>query len=369
MSEESKINLLNFDYEALEKFVESLGEKKFRAKQIMKWIYQFGVTDFAEMTNIKRDLQVKLSEIAYIKAPEIKVQNNSADGTIKWALDAGDGQLIETVYIPDGDRATLCVSTQVGCAVNCAFCATGAQGYNRNLKTSEIIGQVWRATSCIGFTPNPKLRAIDNVVLMGMGEPLFNLDNVVPAMKIMLDDLGFGLSKRRVTISTAGVVPNIDKLGDMIDVALAISLHAPNDELRTKLVPLNERYNIKSILDAVARYVSKSNANSGRVTIEYVLLAGVNDSPKQAKELAKTLANTPCKINLIPFNPHQDSSFKKPSIEAVNKFYQVLIDHGFTVVTRKTRGDDIKAACGQLVGEVKNKMKKIARFTSNEVLE
>lgn len=364
---DKKINLLDFDRQGLIDFLLSLGEKKFRAEQIMKWIYQFGVTDFYKMSNIKKDLQEKLSQIAIIKAPEIKYESKSSDGTIKWALDAGDGQLVETVYIPDGDRATLCVSTQVGCPIKCAFCATGAQGFNRNLLTSEIIGQVWRATEQIGFTQIPKYRAIDNVVLMGMGEPLLNYKNVVPAMKLMLDDLGFGLSKRRVTISTAGVVPFLDKLAQDIDVALAISLHAPNDELRSKLIPLNDKYNIKDILQAVKRYVSISNANSGRVTIEYVLLSGVNDSVEHAKELVKTLAHTPCKINLIPFNPHGESEFKKPSKAAVDKFYQVLIDHGFTVVTRKTRGDDIKAACGQLAGEVKNKLKKIASFSKEDL--
>lgn len=363
-----KINLLDLDRAGMSKLITDLGEKSFRVNQIMKWIYQFGVTDFSQMTNINRAFQEKLNEIAEIKAPEIKAEYKSSDGTIKWAMDAGDGQLIETVYIPDGDRATLCVSTQVGCVINCAFCATGAQGFNRNLKTSEIIGQVWRATSQIGFTPIPKLRAIDNVVLMGMGEPLLNLNNVVPAMSLMLDDLGFGLSKRRVTVSTAGVVPALDKLGDMIDVALAISLHAPTDELRSKLVPLNDKYNIKDILDAVKRYVTKSNANSGRVTIEYVLLADVNDTPQHARDLIKTLSHTPCKINLIPFNPHGESKFKKPSKQSVDRFYQILIDHGFTVVTRKTRGDDIKAACGQLAGEVKNKINKIASFNKENIL-
>lgn len=367
MTEIKKINLLDLDRDGMTKFITDLGEKSFRVNQIMKWIYQFGVTDFFQMTNINKALQEKLSQIAEIRAPEIMAESASSDGTIKWALDAGDGQLIETVYIPDGDRATLCVSTQVGCIVNCAFCATGKQGFNRNLKTSEIIGQVWRATSKIGFTPNPKFRAIDNVVLMGMGEPLLNLNQVVPAMSLMLDDLGFGLSKRRVTISTAGVVPALDKLGDMIDVALAISLHAPNDELRSKIIPLNDKYNIASILDAVRRYVTKSNANSGRVTIEYILLAGINDTPEHARELTKTLANTPCKINLIPFNPHEGSEFKKPSKKAIDEFYQILINKGFTVVTRKTRGDDIKAACGQLAGEVKNKVNKIASFNRKDM--
>ena len=359
---ESKINLLNLDRDGLRAFVADMGEKPFRADQIMKWIYHFGTDDFTKMTNINKVMQAKLSECAYIQAPEIKAEYRSGDGTIKWALDAGDGQLIETVYIPDGDRATLCVSTQVGCVINCAFCATGAQGFNRNLTTSEIIGQVWRAASVIGFTPNPKYRAIDNVVLMGMGEPLLNFENTVRAMKIMLDDFGFGLSKRRVTISTAGVVPGIDRLGDAIDVALAISLHAPNDELRSRLIPLNDKYNISSILAAVKRYVDKSNANSGRVTIEYILLAGVNDRPEHAHELAKLLANTPCKINLIPFNPHEASRFSKPKAADIDKFYRILLDYGYTVVTRRTRGDDIKAACGQLAGEVKNKNKKIASF-------
>lgn len=365
--EENKINLLDLDRDGLKAFIAELGEKPFRADQVMKWIYHFGSEDFESMTNINKVLRAKLAEKSYILAPEIKAEYRSGDGTIKWALDAGDGQLIETVYIPDGDRATLCVSTQVGCAVNCAFCATGAQGFNRNLSTSEIIGQVWRAASVIGFTPNPKYRAIDNVVLMGMGEPLFNFDNTVRAMKIMLDDFGFGLSKRRVTISTAGVVPGIDRLGDSIDVALAISLHAPDDELRSRLIPLNERYKIADILAAVKRYVDKSNANSGRVTIEYILLAGVNDRPEHARALAKLLANTPCKINLIPFNPHEKSDFVKPSPADVDRFYRILLDYGYTVVTRKTRGDDIKAACGQLAGEVKNKMKRIASFKAADL--
>ncbi len=358
---DKKINLMDLDHEMLNEFFVSLDEKKFRAGQVMKWIYQQGVTDFEHMTNIKKDLQSKLAELCEIKVPEVKAENRGADGTIKWALDAGDGQLVETVYIPDNDRATLCVSTQVGCPVGCAFCATGAQGFNRNLTTSEIIGQVWRATEQIGFSANPKYRAIDNVVLMGMGEPLLNLKNVLPAVNIMLDDFCFGLSKRRVTISTSGIVPGILELVGKVDVSLAISLHAANDKLRDRLIPINQKYNISEFLAAVKKYVDSSNANSGRVTVEYVLLAGVNDSEKDAEELARLLKHVPCKINLIPYNPYGDSKFKKPSKEAVQRFYQVLFDHDFTVVTRKTRGDDIKAACGQLAGEVKNKLK-IASF-------
>ena len=354
---DTKLNLMDLDHEGLNNFMLSLDEKKFRADQLMKWIYQFGVTDFSRMTNINKVLRERLASLCEIRAPEVKAEARSSDGTIKWALDAGDGQLVETVYIPEDDRATLCVSTQVGCPVGCPFCSTGHQGFNRNLTTAEIIGQVWRATESIGFTPDAKYRAIDNVVLMGMGEPLLNLKNVIPAINIMLDDFGFGLSKRRVTISTSGVVPGILELIGKVDVALAISLHASNDALRDRLVPLNKKYNIAAFLDAVRKYVSSSNANSGRVTVEYVLLAGVNDSEKHAEELARLLKRTPCKINLIPFNPHGESSFLKPSREAQQRFYQVLYDHGYTVVTRKTRGDDIKAACGQLAGEVRNRLK------------
>ena len=357
---DAKLNLMDLDHEGLNEFMLSLEEKKFRADQLMKWIYQFGVTDFGQMTNINKVLREKLASLCVIRAPEVRAENRSSDGTIKWALDVGDGQLVETVYIPEDDRATLCVSTQVGCPVGCPFCSTGHQGFNRNLTVSEIIGQVWRATEAIGFNPNPKYRAIDNVVLMGMGEPLLNLKNVLPAVNIMLDDFGFGLSKRRVTISTSGVVPGILELIGKVDVALAISLHAPNDDLRDRLVPLNKKYNISEFLAAVRKYVNSSNANSGRVTVEYVLLAGVNDSEKDALELARLLKNTPCKINLIPFNPHGDSTFMKPSREAQQRFYQVLYDHGYTVVTRKTRGDDIRAACGQLAGEVRNKLKAAA---------
>jgi len=280
------------------------------------------------------------------------VNQRSADGTIKWALQVGD-QEVETVYIPEADRATLCVSSQVGCALACTFCSTAQQGFNRNLKVSEIIGQVWRAAKVVGGK-----RPITNVVMMGMGEPLLNLANVVPAMSLMMDDFGFGISKRRVTLSTSGVVPALDMLGDQIDVALAISLHAPNDKLRSEIMPINDKYNIEAFLAGVRRYLAKSNANGGRVTVEYVLLDHINDDMQHAHELAQVLKDTPCKVNLIPFNPFPGNPFGKPSNSRIDRFSKVLMEYGMTVIVRKTRGDDIDAACGQLVGEVIDRTKR-----------
>lgn len=297
-----KINLLDLNRQQMREFFLSLGEKPFRADQVMKWIYHYCCDDFEQMTDINKKLRNRLMELTEIRAPEVAEEMRSTDGTIKWAIRVGD-QLVETVYIPEGDRATLCVSSQVGCALECKFCSTAQQGFNRNLRVSEIIGQVWRAAKIVGAAKITGQRPITNVVMMGMGEPLLNLNNVVPAMEIMLDDFGFGLSKRRVTLSTSGVVPALDKLGDMIDVALAISLHAPNDKLRDDIVLINKKYNIETFLAAVKRYIGKSNANQGRVTIEYVLLDHVNDSTDDAHELAALLKETPCKINLIPWNP------------------------------------------------------------------
>ncbi len=337
-----------------------LGEKPFRADQLMKWIYHFGCDNFDEMTNINKVLRAKLQQRCEIRAPEIAREQRSSDGTIKWALQVGD-QEVETVYIPDEDRATLCVSSQVGCALECHFCSTAQQGFNRNLRVSEIIGQVWRASKSIGFKGETGQRPITNVVMMGMGEPLLNLNNVVPAMGLMLDDYGFGLSKRRVTLSTSGVVPALDKLGDQIDVALAVSLHAPNDKLRSEIMPINDKYNIRELLDGIHRYVQKSNANQGKVTIEYVLLDHINDDMDDARELARLLKNTPCKINLIPFNPYPGSPFGKPSNSRVDRFSKVLMEYGYTVIVRKTRGDDIDAACGQLVGDVIDRTKRVIK--------
>ncbi|MFH8132874.1 bifunctional tRNA (adenosine(37)-C2)-methyltransferase TrmG/ribosomal RNA large subunit methyltransferase RlmN [Pantoea osteomyelitidis] len=355
-----KINLLDLNRQQMREFFLSLGEKPFRADQVMKWIYHYCCDDFEQMTDINKGLRAKLMQLTEIRAPEVAEEMRSADGTIKWAIRVGD-QLVETVYIPENDRATLCVSSQVGCALECKFCSTAQQGFNRNLRVSEIIGQVWRAAKIIGAAKVTGQRPITNVVMMGMGEPLLNLNNVVPAMEIMLDDFGFGLSKRRVTLSTSGVVPALDKLGDMIDVALAISLHAPNDALRDDIVPINKKYNIETFLGAVKRYIAKSNANQGRVTIEYVMLDHVNDSTDDAHQLAELLKDTPCKINLIPWNPFPGAPYGRSSNSRVDRFSKVLMDYGFTTIVRKTRGDDIDAACGQLAGDVIDRTKRTLR--------
>ncbi|RWR02989.1 ribosomal RNA large subunit methyltransferase N [[Pantoea] beijingensis] len=356
----AKINLLDLNRQQMREFFLSLGEKPFRADQVMKWIYHYCSDDFDQMTDINKVLRGKLKELTEIRAPEVAEELRSADGTIKWAIRVGD-QLVETVYIPEKDRATLCVSSQVGCALECKFCSTAQQGFNRNLRVSEIIGQVWRAAKIIGASRVTGQRPITNVVMMGMGEPLLNLSNVVPAMEIMLDDFGFGLSKRRVTLSTSGVVPALDKLGDMIDVALAISLHAPNDAVRDEIVPINKKYNIETFLAAVHRYLSKSNANQGRVTVEYVMLDHVNDSTDDAHQLAEVLKNTPCKINLIPWNPFPGAPYGRSSNSRVDRFSKVLMEYGFTTIVRKTRGDDIDAACGQLAGDVIDRTKRTLR--------
>ena len=355
-----KINLLDLNRQQMREFFVEMGEKPFRADQVMKWMYHYCCDDFEQMTDINKVLRGKLSQIAEIRAPEVAEEMRSSDGTIKWAIRVGD-QLVETVYIPEDDRATLCVSSQVGCALECKFCSTAQQGFNRNLRVSEIIGQVWRAAKIIGAAKVTGQRPITNVVMMGMGEPLLNLNNVVPAMEIMLDDFGFGLSKRRVTLSTSGVVPALDKLGDMIDVALAISLHAPNDKLRDDIVPINKKYNIEMFLGAVKRYLAKSNANQGRVTIEYVMLDHVNDSTDDAHELAALLKDTPSKINLIPWNPFPGAPYGRSSNSRVDRFAKVLMEYGFTTIVRKTRGDDIDAACGQLAGDVIDRTKRTMR--------
>lgn len=352
-----KINLLDLNRQQMRAFFASMGEKPFRADQVMKWIYHYCCDDFNEMTDINKVLRTKLQEIAEIRAPVVVDEQRSSDGTIKWAI-LVDGQRVETVYIPEEERATLCVSSQVGCALECKFCSTAQQGFNRNLRVSEIIGQVWRAAKIIGAAKVTGQRPITNVVMMGMGEPLLNLTNVVPAMEIMLDDFGFGLSKRRVTLSTSGVVPALDKLGDMIDVALAISLHAPNDEIRNEIMPINKKYNIETFLSAVRRYLDKSNANQGRVTIEYVMLDHINDGTEHAHELAGCLKDTPCKINLIPWNPFPGAPYGRSSNSRVDRFSKVLMEYGFTTIVRKTRGDDIDAACGQLAGEVVDRTKR-----------
>ncbi|NYA47630.1 bifunctional tRNA (adenosine(37)-C2)-methyltransferase TrmG/ribosomal RNA large subunit methyltransferase RlmN [Haemophilus quentini] len=354
-----KINLMDLTRQQMREFFKELGEKPFRADQLVKWIYHFGEDNFDNMTNINKKLREKLKAVAEIKAPEVAVEQRSADGTIKWAMQVGEQQ-VETVYIPEADRATLCVSSQVGCALACTFCSTAQQGFNRNLTVSEIIGQVWRASKIIGNFGVTGIRPITNVVMMGMGEPLLNVANVIPAMEIMLDDFAYGLSKRRVTLSTSGVVPALDNLSKMIDVALAISLHAPNDELRDEIVPINKKYNIKMLIDSVNRYLSVSNANHGKVTIEYVMLDHVNDGVEHAHQLAEVLKNTPCKINLIPWNPFPEAPYAKSSNTRIDRFQKTLMEYGFTVIIRKTRGDDIDAACGQLAGDVIDRTKRTA---------
>ncbi|EKN6353936.1 bifunctional tRNA (adenosine(37)-C2)-methyltransferase TrmG/ribosomal RNA large subunit methyltransferase RlmN [Yersinia enterocolitica] len=353
----SKINLLDLNRQQMREFFAEMGEKPFRADQVMKWMYHYCYDDFEQMTDINKGLRAKLQRVAEIRTPEVAQEQRSTDGTIKWAIKVGDQQ-VETVYIPEGERATLCVSSQVGCALECKFCSTAQQGFNRNLRVSEIIGQVWRAAKIIGSLKSTGTRPITNVVMMGMGEPLLNLNNVVPAMDIMMDDFGFGLSKRRVTLSTSGVVPALDKLGDMIDVALAISLHAPTDDIRDEIVPINRKYNIETFLAAVRRYLAKSNANGGRVTVEYVMLDHINDSTEQAHQLAECLKDTPCKINLIPWNPFPGAPYGRSSNSRVDRFSKVLMEYGFTTIVRKTRGDDIDAACGQLAGEVIDRTKR-----------
>ncbi|GLO60041.1 dual-specificity RNA methyltransferase RlmN [Vibrio sp. MACH09] len=362
----AKVNLMDFDRKGLRHyFAEELGEKAFRADQVMKWIYHFGIDDFEKMTNINKKLREKLINIAEIKAPYVSDAQHSSDGTIKWAMRVGD-QDVETVYIPEDDRATLCVSSQVGCALECKFCSTAQQGFNRNLKVSEIIGQVWRAAREIGLEKETGRRPITNVVMMGMGEPLLNMKNLIPSLEIMLDDLGFGLSKRRVTVSTSGVVSGLDQMTDNIDVALAVSLHAPTDELRRQIMPINDRWNIETLLTSIHRYIASSNANRGKVTVEYVLLDHVNDDMEHARQLAELLKDTPCKINLIPFNPYPGSPYNKPSNSRIDRFMKTLMQYENTVTVRKTRGDDIDAACGQLVGDVIDRTKRTKQNSQGE---
>jgi len=355
--ESSKINLLNFDHKGLREYFASIGEKPFRADQIMKWIYHFGYSDFEQMTNINRKLREKLQRNCEIKAPEISEKQVSEDGTIKYALVLEGGQEVETVWIPENDRATLCVSSQVGCALECTFCATAQQGFNRNLSMSEIIGQVWRVANDIGATRITGKRPITNIVMMGMGEPLLNMKNLIPALDTMLNDLGYGLSKRRVTVSTSGVVPALDMLKAKIDCALAISVHAPDNKLRDELVPINKKYPLEEFITAAARYIDGSKANK-QATIEYVMLDRVNDSTDQAHALAHALKDLPSKINLIPFNPYPGSPYKRPSNSRIDRFDKVLQSYGLTVITRRPRGEDIDAACGQLAGDVFDRTKR-----------
>jgi 23S rRNA (adenine2503-C2)-methyltransferase len=343
------VNLLDLNLVGLTEFLVGLGEKPFRAKQLLRWIHQYGETDFAKMTDIAKSLRDKLQHCAKVEPARLISEQISDDGTRKWLLNVGEQNAIETVFIPENDRGTLCISSQVGCALACTFCATGRQGFNRNLTVAEIIGQLWWANRALGRDPKGE-RVISNVVMMGMGEPLTNFDNVCAALDIMLDDYGYGLSRRRVTLSTSGVVPALERLKERCPVALAVSLHAPNDALRDVLVPINQKYPLARLLATCRNYLEAAPRDF--VTFEYVMLDGVNDSLAQARELIELIGDLPCKFNLIPFNGFPDSGYKRSTVVAIQRFRDELMKAGFVVTTRKTRGDDIDAACGQLAGQV-----------------
>jgi 23S rRNA (adenine2503-C2)-methyltransferase len=352
------IDLLNLDRQSLESYFAGLGEKPFRATQVLQWVHQRGVDDFEAMSNLSKALRLRLKESAEIRLPELVMEQGSRDGTRKWLLRLDSGNCIETVFIPEVDRGTLCVSSQVGCSLNCSFCSTARQGFNRNLSAAEIIGQLLVAYRALGDTPKGE-RRISNVVLMGMGEPLLNFDNVVTAINVMTDDFAYGLSKRRVTLSTAGVVPMIDRLREANHVGLAVSLHAPDDALRNELVPLNRKYPIAELMAACRRYVE--GVPHRKVTFEYVMLDGVNDSPAHARALVRLLEGVPAKVNLIPFNPFPNTGYLCSRPEVIDEFRSIITRAGLVTVTRKTRGDDIDAACGQLVGRVMDRTRRSRR--------
>lgn len=357
------INLLNYNQSQLAEYFKSIGEKPFRAKQLTRWIHHFGVHDFAQMTDIAKSLRDKLVLEAEIALPTVQLEKVSNDGTRKWLIGADVANSIETVFIPEDDRGTLCVSSQIGCALACTFCSTGAQGFNRNLSVSEIIGQLAIANQSLRQEAGYDLlsandRIISNVVMMGMGEPLTNYDNVVTAMQIMLDDSAYGLSRRRVTLSTSGIVPAMDKLKEDCPVALAVSLHAPNDALRDVIVPINKKYPLKDLMAACNRYLEKAPRDF--VTFEYVMLDGINDTVEHAQQLLNLVKNVSCKFNLIPFNPFPNSGYATSKPSHIRVFRDILMQAGYVVTVRKTRGDDIDAACGQLAGKVLDKTKRNA---------
>ena len=355
----SRINLLDFDEAGLRDFFESIGEKPFRAQQILKWVYHHAETDFGVMTDLGIALREKLNLIAEIRLPEILREQRSTDGTVKWLIGFHGGNAVETVYIPEPKRGTLCVSSQVGCALNCSFCSTGAQGFARNLTTGEIIGQVWLAAKALGHERNG-LRKITNIVMMGMGEPLLNFDAVLRALLLMRSDLGFGFAAKRVTVSTAGLVPGIYRLRESIDVALAVSLHSPVDDVRVELVPLNRKYPIAELMQACRDFVSEKHKRT--VTFEYTLIDGVNDHPEHARKLVKLLRTVPSKLNLIPFNPFPGTQYRCSSKERITRFQEIVMQGGLIATVRKTRGEDIDAACGQLVGKVQDRTKRSERI-------
>ncbi len=354
-AEATLINLLDLDEEGLRAFFASIGEKPYRAEQVLRWVYHRQVLDFEGMTDLGKALRQKLERLAELRTPKIISEQVSRDGTVKWLMGLPGGNAVETVFIPEPGRGTLCVSSQVGCALNCTFCSTGAQGFARNLTTSEIIGQVWLAAHALGHERNGE-RRITNVVMMGMGEPLLNFDQVIPALRLMRSDLGFGLASRRVTVSTAGLVPGIRELKEAVDVALAVSLHAPLDELRTEIVPLNRKYPIAELMTACQDYLDGQRKRS--ITFEYTLLDGVNDSDDHARRLVKLLRRVPSKLNLIPFNPFPGTRYRCSSPERIDSFQNIVRQGGLIATVRKTRGDDIDAACGQLAGDFRDRTRR-----------
>jgi 23S rRNA (adenine2503-C2)-methyltransferase len=356
---QTRTNLFGLDRTGLREWFAQAGEKPYRADQVMKWMYHRHVTDFSQMTDVGKALRSKLEAVAEIVPPHVLLEKQSSDGTHKWLLGMDPRNAIEAVFIPENSRGTLCVSSQVGCGLNCTFCSTGTQGFNRNLSTAEIIGQVWVVARHLGNVPHHQ-RKLTNVVMMGMGEPLLNFDNVVRAMSIMRDDLGFGLANKRVTLSTAGLVPMIDRLSEESDVSLAVSLHAPNDELRTKLVPLNKKYPIAELMDACLRYTQRAPRTT--ITFEYTMMKGINDSPELARELVRLVRKVPSKVNLIPFNPFTGTQYERSEASAIRDFQTILLDAGVLTMVRRTRGDDIDAACGQLKGQVMDRTRRQAEF-------
>lgn len=356
-----KVNLLGLTPAALVELCVSMGEKPFRATQLLKWMHHHGVDDFDAMTDISKKFRTRLQACAEIRAPDVVQRYDSVDGTIKWIIQVEGGSCIETVMIPESGRRTLCVSSQVGCSLDCSFCATGKQGYQRDLSAAEIIGQVWIASKALAEPGARISEAISNVVMMGMGEPLLNFDNVIASIKLMMEDNAYGMSKRRVTVSTSGVVPKLLEMGAIVDPSLAISLHAPNDALRDELVPINRKYPIAELIDACNEYLGMMPDRKRVITVEYTLIKGVNDQPQHAQELAQLLKILPCKINLIPFNPFNLSNYEKPSNNTIFRFRDILYKNGYVTTIRSTRGDDIAAACGQLAGQVADRTKRSAR--------
>ncbi len=350
---------MDLDQVRMREFFESIAEKPFRAQQVLKWIYHQGVTDFTKMTNLSLELRQRIQELAVVEPPRVLREQVSLDGTTKWLVGFGGGNAVETVFIPETSRGTLCISSQVGCSLNCTFCATGAQGFNRNLTTGEIIGQVWLAAKALGHQRNGR-RRITNVVLMGMGEPLLNFDAVAGALSLLRDDLGFGFAAKRVTLSTAGLVPGIDRLRETIDVALAVSLHAPEDDLRETLVPLNRKYPIAELMKSCFDYVSEKHKRT--VTFEYTLIDGVNDQPEHARKLVGLLRRLPSKLNLIPFNPFPGTRYRCSPESRIREFQEIVMAGGLIATVRKTRGDDIDAACGQLAGKVLDRTRRSQRL-------